>query len=283
MSNNSELKSFLKKLALIIVVFSIAIHFSWNYIESSLGMSANANNANFENANINYLGNTAAALSIRLGWINPSYNSTTSVKSGNFNNTNISINEVLNNPNIWQEKLIASNMINITTYANILQMDITKMLDNSSNRKAALENHISLLDSYYTKTKDQLNIVTEQKKELSEILNNSTNNEKNAKNILQESYTKLEYNGVNNAIDDFLVAKNLTTRAKIYMIYIERFEKSYKALQEKNIKISEALKSNKKAIIEKTTVTIPNSGTSIMKELGVIQSEAEYKAKQALE
>lgn len=246
-------------------------------------MSANANNANFENANINYLGNTAAALSIRLGWINPSYNSTTSVKSGNFNSTNISINEVLNNPNIWQEKLIASNMINITTYANILQMDIAKMLDNSNDRKTTLENHISLLDSYYNKTKDQLNIVSEQKKELSEILNNSTNNEKNAKNILQESYTKLEYNGVDNAINDFLVAKNMTTRAKIYMIYLERFEKSYKALQEKNLKTSEVLKANKKAIIEKTTVTIPNSGTTIMKELGVIQSEAEYKAKQALE
>lgn len=278
MSNNPEIKNFLKKLTLVIVIFSIAIHFSWNYIESSLWMSANANNANFENANITYLGNTAAALSIRLGGFKPNL-----TNNNTFNGQSISINEVINNPTFGQEKLIATNMINITTYANIIQIDIAKLLDNSANRQTALENHISLLDSYYIKTNDQLNIIAEQKKELTEILNNSTNNEKNAKNILQESYTKLEYNWVDNAIDNFLIAKNLTTRAKIYMIYLERFEKSYKTLQEKNKNISEVLKSNKKAIINKTTVTLPNSGNSLIKELWIIQSEAEYKTKQALE
>ena len=40
---------------------------------------------------------------------------------------------------------------------------------------------------------------------------------------------------------------------------------------------------NREGIIRKSMVVIPDTGTDIIKELGLIQSEADYKAKQALQ
>ena len=92
-----------------------------------------------------------------------------------------------------------------------------------------------------------------------------------------------EYSGVNSAINDYLDAKNLDSRMKIYAIYLDRFEKSYLALQNKNRKSLDALMNNREGIIRKSMVVIPDTGTDIIKELGLIQSEADYKAKQALQ
>ena len=276
---NSEIKHFAKNTFIFTIIFAIVIHFSWEYIATMLGFSARAyNDTNFENANISYIGNTATAISLRIGGIQKS-----SQTSSAIGNEAISIEEVLSNPGVGQEKLIASNMLAITTYANILQIDILQMLNSSSNRATALDNHISLLKSYYLKTQENLSIVRDQKNDLNNILNQTNSAQTNAKGVLQNSYKTLEYSGVDEAISSFLQAKNLHTRAKIYMIYLERFEKSYNALQTKNKKILDTLTINRDMFIKNSIVVIPETGSDIVKELGLIQSEADYKAQKALE
>lgn len=182
-----------------------------------------------------------------------------------------------------QSKLIESNMTAVTAYANLLKTDILSLVENSSNRSAALENHISLLKSYYIKTEERLNTIAEQKNELKSLLATTAQKQNTAKTALQQSYTGLEYSGVNSAIDDYLEAKNLDSRAKIYVIYLDRFQKSYQALQTKNKKVLDALINNREGIVKKSVVVIPDTGTDILKELGLIQSEADHKAQQALE
>ncbi len=281
MAFTPEIKNFIKNTIIFTLIFAVVIHFSWEYFSSLSGSSAQAhNNANFENANISYVGNSATALSLRIGGIIPQKN--TNLSNNSVDNT-ISIAEVLNNPVAGQEKLIASNMTAITAYANILKTDIVAMLDTAANRQASLDNHISLLKSYYLKTQERLNIIGEQKTEVQSLLSNATNAQNTAKNTLQNSYNVFEYSGVNSAINDYLDAKNLDSRMKIYAIYLDRFEKSYLALQNKNRKILDALMNNREGIIKKSMVVIPNTGTDIIKELGLIQSEADYKAKQALQ
>lgn len=281
MAFTPEIKNFIKNTIIFTLIFAVVIHFSWEYFSSLSGSSAQAhNNANFENANISYVGNSATALSLRIGGIVPQKN--TNLSTNNIDNT-ISIAEVLNNPVAGQEKLIASNMTAITAYANILKTDIVAMLDAAANRQASLDNHISLLKSYYLKTQERLNIIKEQKTEVQGLLTNATNTQNTAKNTLQNSYNVFEYSGVNNAINDYLDAKNLDSRMKIYAIYLDRFEKSYVALQNKNRKILDALMNNREGIIKKSMVVIPDTGTDIIKELGLIQSEADYKAKKALQ
>ena len=281
MAFTPEIKNFIKNTIIFTLIFAVVIHFSWEYLSSLSGSSAQAhNNANFENANISYVGNSATALSLRIGGIIPQKNTNL---SNNSVDHIISIAEVLNNPVAGQEKLIASNMTAITAYANILKTDIVAMLDTAANRQASLDNHISLLKSYYLKTQERLNIIGEQKTEVQSLLANATNAQNTAKNTLQNSYNVFEYSGVNSAINDYLDAKNLDSRMKIYAIYLDRFEKSYLALQNKNRKILDALMNNREGIIRKSMVVIPDTGTDIIKELGLIQSEADYKAKQALQ
>ncbi len=281
MAFTPEIKNFIKNTIIFTLIFAVVIHFSWEYFSSLSGSSAQAhNNANFENANISYVGNSATALSLRIGGIIPQKN--TNLSNNSVDNI-ISIAEVLNNPVAGQEKLIASNMTAITAYANILKTDIVAMLDTAANRQASLDNHISLLKSYYLKTQERLNIIGEQKTEVQNLLANATNAQNTAKNTLQNSYNVFEYSGVNSAINDYLDAKNLDSRMKIYAIYLDRFEKSYLALQNKNRKILDALMNNREGIIRKSMVVIPDTGTDIIKELGLIQSEADHKAKQALQ
>ena len=281
MAFTPEIKNFIKNTIIFTLIFAVVIHFSWEYFSSLSGSSAQAhNNANFENANISYVGNSATALSLRIGGIIPQKN--TNLSNNSVDNI-ISIAEVLNNPVAGQEKLIASNMTAITAYANILKTDIVAMIDTAANRPASLDNHISLLKSYYLKTQERLNIIGEQKTEVQSLLANATNAQNTAKNTLQNSYNVFEYSGVNSAINDYLDAKNLDSRMKIYAIYLDRFEKSYLALQNKNRKILDALMNNREGIIRKSMVVIPDTGTDIIKELGLIQSEADYKAKQALQ
>ncbi len=281
MAFTPEIKNFIKNTIIFTLIFAVVIHFSWEYFSSLSGSSAQAhNNANFENANISYVGNSATALSLRIGGIIPQKN--TNLSNNSVDNI-ISIAEVLNNPVAGQEKLIASNMTAITAYANILKTDIVAMLDTAANRQASLNNHISLLKSYYLKTQERLNVIGEQKTEVQSLLANATNAQNTAKNTLQNSYNVFEYSGVNSAINDYLDAKNLDSRMKIYAIYLDRFEKSYLALQNKNRKILDALMNNREGIIRKSMVVIPDTGTDIIKELGLIQSEADYKAKQALQ
>lgn len=281
MAFTPEIKNFIKNTIIFTLIFAVVIHFSWEYFSSLSGSLAQAhNNANFENANISYVGNSATALSLRIGGIIPQKN--TNLSNNSVDNI-ISIAEVLNNPVAGQEKLIASNMTAITAYANILKTDIVAMLDTAANRQASLDNHISLLKSYYLKTQERLNIIGEQKTEVQSLLTNATNAQNTAKNTLQNSYNVFEYSGVNSAINDYLDAKNLDSRMKIYAIYLDRFEKSYLALQNKNRKILDALMNNREGIIRKSMVVIPDTGTDIIKELGLIQSEADYKAKQALQ
>ena len=228
MAFTPEIKNFIKNTIIFTLIFAVVIHFSWEYFSSLSGSSAQAhNNANFENANISYVGNSATALSLRIGGIIPQKN--TNLSNNSVDNI-ISIAEVLNNPVAGQEKLIASNMAAITAYANILKTDIVAMLDTAANRQASLDNHISLLKSYYLKTQERLNIIGEQKTEVQSLLTNATNAQNTAKNTLQNSYNVFEYSGVNSAINDYLDAKNLDSRMKIYAIYLDRFEKSYRAL-----------------------------------------------------
>lgn len=78
-------------------------------------------------------------------------------------------------------------------------------------------------------------------------------------------------------------AKNVSSRAKIYLIYLERFERSYQLLQNRNKKVLDALINNRNPLIQGTVIVIPDSGIDIIKELGLIQSEADYKAQQLLQ
>ena len=92
---------------------------------------------------------------------------------------------------------------------------------------------------------------------------------------MESSYDGYDYTGVDSAIDTYIEAKNNDTRARVYLIYLARFQKNYQLLQAKNLKLIDTLTQNSDALIKRSTVVIPNSGSELIKSLKLIQTEAE--------
>lgn len=279
MTVSSEIKIFTKNTLIVTLFFALSLELSWDYVAPMLGIQtqASSNDANFQQAENNYLGTTATALSIAI-WQKSNPNATNIGLAPDV----ITIEEVLRNPINWQRRLIGTHMQMIQTYVHILETDIRKLLDESRDRTQALDEHISLLKSYGTRTNDNLIILDEQISDLKAIIEKNTTDTANAKWILQWSLSSLDYNGVDNAIENYTKSKNSDTHARIYLIYLERFRDSYQKLQTKNKNILTVLTENRDALIKKSVVVVSDGGTDLIKELWIIQNEAEYKANQNL-
>ena len=189
----------------------------------------------------------------------------------------------MNNPSVGQERLIATNMTAINSYSHVLQMNITGLLDSTTDRKGALDRHISLLQSYQAKTSDQIALIQSQRADINEILEKTSADETQAKAKLQSASNTMDYSGVDTAIESFIQSRNISNRARIYAIYLEQFEKSYTLLQQKNKVIFNALVLNRDALINKSKVIIPTIGSNLIEELGLIQKEADYRASEVVQ
>ena len=74
-------------------------------------------------------------------------------------------------------------------------------------------------------------------------------------------------------------AKNQENRARVYLTYLERFQKGYGILQGQNRKVLDTLINNREVLIKRSIVVIPDSGPDLLKQLGLITTEALYKEK----
>lgn len=277
----SEIKIFTKNTLIAALFFALALELSWDYIGPMLGLETNAgsNATKFQQVEVNYMGNTATALSLAVWNQRSLLQNWSNIISGN---SIITISEVLANPEEGQRRLIWTHMQSIQTYINIMETDIPALLTQSTDRATTIDEHIALLKHYGNKTNDSLMILDEQITDLRAIISKNTEDTNQAKWTLQSSLSSLEYNGIDTAIDTYTKAKNTDTYARIYLIYLERFRDSYQKLQAKNKTILTTLADNRDAIIKKTIIVIPTTGSDMLKELWIIQSEAEYKAQKTL-
>lgn len=271
----SEIKDFIKNTLILTLFFTLMIHISWDYIAPMFGIETNAEKSNskrFEEVSIPYLGNIATALSLSV-WQKEKEMLWAPEWLGN---SLISISSVLINPKEWQKRLIWGNMSAIASYNNLLSTDIVSMLDRSTDRWAALDEHIATLESYGEDVTEKIFSLDEQIRELDAIIQEKNTQTNSAKAQMDASYTALDYTSIDDAIDLYVTSANADTKARIYKNYLERFKKSYLALQMKNKKLLETLRVNREALIKRSTVVIPTSGTDILRELNLIQSMSEY-------
>lgn len=270
----SEVKNFIKNTLILTLFFTLILHLSWWYIGPIfwLKTSAGANDLSFQQADINYMGTMATAMSLSV-WQKMLPIKNTSV---NLPTSTISIAEVLSSPLSWQQKLIGSNMLGVSSYVNVLSIDIPNLLDNAVNRGIVLDEHISLLKSYYNRTLERLSLLNEQIADLRGIIKESSSASDKSKSIMQLSYDGYDYSEVDKAIDTYIWSRNTDTRAQVYLVYLEKFKKNYTALQIKNLKLIDTLVNNKDALIKRSTVVIPNSGSDLIKTLKLIQTESEF-------
>lgn len=271
-----EIKEFTKNTLIFTLFFTLVLHLSWGYVAPYLGLKANADNdANFSQANMTYMGNIATAVSLNVGMGGKQVSNTPVNLSADI----ISIAEVLASPRDGQKRLIGSNMLAISAYVNVLKTDIVGMLDQATDRTRTLDEQIELLKSYYTKTNERLALINEQINDLKGIITSSMEVTNTAKSSMEMQYQAFDYSGVDGLIEDYVTAKNNENKARVYLVYLERFQRAYGILQGKNKVLLDTLINNREALIKKATVVIPDSGSDLMKKLNLIETEAESKAK----
>lgn len=174
-------------------------------------------------------------------------------------------------------------MIAIQSYVNVLKTDIVALLDQATDRTVTLDEHIEILKSYYTKTADRLLIINDQITELNNLLKSTAETTTAAKTTMEEKYKAFDYSGVDTVINDYVIAKNSENRAKVYLVYLQRFQRAYGILQSQNKILLDTLINNREALIKRSTVVIPDSGSDLLKKMGLIQTEEESKSTQTLE
>ena len=189
----------------------------------------------------------------------------------------ISISEILASPKDGERRLIGSNMLSLQSYLNVLKVDIIALLDETDDRAHALDEHIDILKSYYIRTSERINLLAEQARDLSVILAAASQTTEAAKKGMEEKYKAFEYEGVESVISDYVSAKNEENRARVYLAYIERFQRGYGILQGQNKKILDTIINNRAALINKTAIVIPDSGSDLLKKMNLIITEADYK------
>ena len=275
-----EIKEFTKNTLILTLFFTLILHLSWGYIGPYLRLGANASNdMNFAQLNTTYLGNIATAVSLNVGQKEKDL-----AKIGsNLSNDIISIEEVLARPAQGEKKLIGSNMIAIQSYVNVLKTDIVALLDRARDRTVALDEQIDILKSSYIRTADRLSIINEQLAELTTILQWASQTRESAKATMETKYRAFDYTGIDTVIDEYVKGKEKESRARVYLVYLERFQRAYGILQWQNKMVLDTLINNREALIKRSVVVIPDSGTNFLKQMGLIQSEAELKATKTLE
>ncbi len=192
----------------------------------------------------------------------------------------ISISEVLANPKDGTSQLIGSNMVAIDQYIELLRTDIISLLDNSGDRGTALDEHIDLLKSAYTETSERLLLIDEQTRDLSSRIEADGATMTASKQKMEEKYQNKDPKDIDKIIDDFSKAKEDESRARAYMVYLERFRSGYIVLQTQNKKLLDTLINNREALIKRATVVIPDTGSDLLKKLNLIQTEEAFKETQ---
>lgn len=272
-----EIKEFTKNTLILTLFFTLILHLSWGYIRPYISLWASAgNSANFTIQNSDYLWSMATAVSLNVGQGGNIAKHTGS----DLSSETISIGEVLASPKDGTEKLIGANMVWLQSYLNLIRTDIVSLLDNSNDRATTLDEHIETLKWAYTKTSEHLLLIDEQTRDLSSHIESAGNLMSIAKQKMEEKYQNSDYTNIDSIIEDYAKAKEDESRARAYMVYLERFRAGYITLQTQNKKLLDTLINNREALIKRSVVVIPSTGSDLLKKLNLIQTEKDYKDSQ---
>ena len=182
---------------------------------------------------------------------------------------------VLSDKTTGQKKIIASHMIAAQEYMNVLQTNLNKLLDSSTDRQAMLESYIDGLKYRGNKTNEYLQTLAMERSELQKALDASTAKINAYKATLSTAYAKMDYNLTQDTLDAYLAEKETETYARSYIVFVDKFIATYQALNAYNRKLLETVTNNKDALIKNVTVVLPDAGSDFMKKLELLRSQSD--------
>ncbi|MDD2516204.1 MAG: hypothetical protein PHF46_01150 [Candidatus Gracilibacteria bacterium] len=270
-----EIKDFVKKVLLLGILLSVFVNFIFVYIYGFDKLEASAgNDLRFKKAGESFLGTSGVAISLNVG---------TRLKDTqdipvNLTQEVLSISSIIGDKGVGRKQFISSNMVAINEYLNVLKTDINSLLDSSIDREAMLSSFIDQLEYRYTNTDERIQVLKAQSAELQGTVNYSNLKINTLKTDLVSAYKNLDYDKTEENFATYIEEKEKNTYANIYLVFTGRFIRSYTILNEYNKQILDALINNKDALVKNVKVVLPSTGTSIIKELKLIETESQYKA-----
>lgn len=270
----SEIKDFIKKVLLLWILLSVFINLVFVYVYWFDKLETSAGNEyKFKKLWDSY---------IWISWVALSFNIGTKLQDKsnipvNLTQEALPISELIWDKWTWRKKFISSNMVAINEYLNVLKTDVNNLLDSSSDRESTLSSFIEQLEYRYKNTQERLQNLQSQANELQWVINSSNSSLKSLKNDLVSAYKNLDYDRTEENFATYIDEKEKNTYASVYLVFVWRFANSYSVLNQYNKQLLDTLINNKEALIKNVTITFPDTWTSFMKDLNLIQTEKEAK------
>jgi Rps23 Pro-64 3,4-dihydroxylase Tpa1-like proline 4-hydroxylase len=190
------------------------------------------------------------------------------------------VGEMLSDTSVGRKKLISSNMVAASEYLNVLKTDVNKLLDSATDRESMLESFLDQLKYRYTSTSSYLSILSAQMTELQRTVTTSDQSIETIKSAMTSAYKNLDYDKTEELLNSYLAEKQKNTYARTYLVFLGKFVSTYQTLNAYNKTMLDTLINNREALIKNVTVVLPDSGTSLMKQLNLVKTEAEWKARE---
>lgn len=279
MALQTEIKDFTKKVLLLGIVLSFLINLIFTYISSLEGGSstyASGNDGKFRRASVPYLGSTGVAIAMNIGLHEKEKQNTPIHLYAEV----MPIGDMLGDAGVGRKKLISSNMVAAGEYLNVLKTDVVKLLNSANDRAWMLESFLDQLKYRYTATNSYLSVLSAQVTELQWTVTTSDQAVETIKASMTTAYKNLDYDKTEELLTKYLAKKQKNTYARTYLVFLGKFISTYTTLNAYNKILLDTLIVNREALIKNTTVVIPDSGANLMKQLNLVKTEAEWKARE---
>ncbi len=187
------------------------------------------------------------------------------------------------NPDLVVWDIIDANMLIIKEYLNLLRVDVLDLLDNSIDREEALDDLISQLELRYKDWASNISILQSYTVTLSNTMTSTDSQVETLKTKISADSKNFDSDSSIENIETYTNLKQEYYKNKIILVFVSNFIRQYSYLNAYNKNLLDTLINNKEAIVNKSKVIIPDSGSKLVEELKLIYDEAEWKNEQLKE
>lgn len=190
----------------------------------------------------------------------------------------IEVSDILWKEDTINDEILRVNMLFLQDYLNLMKSDINGIIQDDNDRKTALETFTTQLELRYKNAAKNLQTITTQNSNLTTRMQTLDGQISQLKKKIDSDFQNVDVASTIEDKNEYLDLKKQWTEARTYIIYNNQFIKQYNYLNNYNKLVLDTLINNKDIIIKNSYVVLPDSGTSLLKNLNLILDEKDYKA-----
>ena len=189
----------------------------------------------------------------------------------------LSASDLLGRKNLADQDFIGQNMKAIQEYANVLSVNVKGLLASSPDRAAVLDSYLDQLKYRYTATVEAQSALAVRSAGAQQELAVLQKDMDTLKAQIAAAYDRYDAEGTQARLQDYLQKQESYVYTRSYLVFTQKFGRSYERLNAFNKTLLDTLINNREALVKNATVVIPDSGAGLLKSLDLVQTEAEAK------